>query len=348
MKSREVKIGDRVIGNGNPILIQSMTNTKTSNLEETIEQIKRLEEAGCDIIRVAVSDEESALNIKEIKKHINIPLVVDIQFSPELALASIENGADKLRINPGNIGGLEATKKIIEAAKEKNIPIRIGVNTGSIEKDLLEKYGGPKPEALVESAERYLKFFEDNDFYNTVVSLKASNVKDMIAANKLFAERNNYPLHLGLTEAGIGKRAIIKSSIALGALLDEGVGDTIRVSLTGDPVEEVEVARDILNSLDLETSIYRPQLISCPTCDRTNIDLEKIARSVEDKLLEKNKKIKVAVMGCVVNGPGEAKEADIGIAGGNGSAVLFKKGKVVKTIKEDDITRVLLEEIDKL
>lgn len=346
--TKEIKIGDRVIGGDNPILIQSMTNTKTSNTEETVKQIKSLEEVGCDIIRVAIPDMASALNLGNIKKEINIPLVADIHYDPELALASLESGADKLRINPGNIGGLEETKRILKEAKKRNVPIRIGVNSGSVEKDLLEKYGGPKPEALVESAERYLRYFEDNDFLDTVISIKASSVKDMVEANKLFASRNDYPLHLGLTEAGIGDRALIKSSMAIGSLLLDNIGDTIRVSITGDPVQEVIAARNILNGLDYPTSIINPQLISCPTCARTSIDLASIASEVEKKLGTINKDIKVAVMGCPVNGPGEAKEADIGIAGNKGAAVLFKKGKVVKNIKEDNIADALISEIEKL
>ncbi len=345
-ETKEIKIGNRIIGGNNPILVQSMTNTKTENIPETLEQIHRLEEADCDIVRVAVPNLEAAHAIKEIKKEINIPIVADIHFRPDLVLESIKNGADKVRINPGNIGGLEATKPIIELAGEKNIPIRIGVNSGSIEKELLEKIKS-RPKALVESALKYLEFFEKQNFNNLVFSLKASSVLETIEANREFAKTNNYPIHLGVTEAGLPESAIIKSAIGIGGLLSDGIGDTLRVSITGDIVNEVETAYRILDSLDLSS---RPKinLISCPTCGRTNIDLIKISNEVNNQLKNIDKDLDVAVMGCIVNGPGEAKEADIGIAGGNGKGVLFKKGQILKEVPEDQLIDSLLDEIEKI
>lgn len=346
--SRVIKIGEKFIGGDHPILIQSMTNTKTSDIEATVEQIKKLQEAGCDIIRVAVPDIKSAEALSEIKKQVNIPIVADIHFDCKLALAAIENGADKIRINPGNIGGYENFKIVLDKAKEKNIPIRIGVNSGSLEKDLLEKYHSPTPEALFESMMRYIRFCEENDFYDIVLSIKASNVKDMIEANKLLSENTDYPLHLGVTEAGLGESAIVKSSIGIGTLLAENVGDTIRVSLTEDPVKEIEIARDILSALNLKIQTPKPEIISCPTCARTSINLMDIANKVSEGLKGVNKEITVAIMGCSVNGPGEAREADIGIAGAGENAILFKRGEIVKSVRQEEIVKTLLDEIENL
>lgn len=345
--TKEITIGNQKIGGDNPILIQSMTNTKTNNIEETIKQIKRLENAGCDIIRVAVPDLESAKAIKDIKKEISIPIVGDIHFNYKLALEAINSGVDKIRINPGNIGKLEYTQTILEEAKKHNIPIRIGVNSGSIEKDLIKKNKGNRTQSLVESALNYQKIAEDNNFNNLVFSLKASSVKETIEANRLFSQKSNNPLHLGVTEAGLPLSAIIKSSIGIGSLLNEGIGDTFRVSITGDPVQEIQVAEEILNSLDLGKR-NKISIISCPTCGRTNIDLIKIAQEVEERTRNINKNLKIAVMGCPVNGPGEAKDADLGIAGGDGIGLLFKKGEIIRKVPENKIIDALLEEIDKL
>lgn len=344
--TREVKIGNKKIGGNNPILVQSMTNTDTHDIEKTIEQIKRLEAEGCDIIRVAVPDMEAAEAIKEIKKNINIPLVADIHFDYRLAIKSIENGADKIRINPGNIGGEENIKKVVEIAKEKGIPIRIGVNSGSLEKEILHKYKGVTAEAVVESALKNVLILEKLGFYDIVISLKTTNVPLTIEAYKLASSKVDYPLHVGITEAGTIEAGTIKSAIGIGTLLYLGIGDTIRVSLTGDPVHEVRVGRQILRSLGLLKEGV--EIISCPTCGRTKIDLIRLAEEVEKRTRNIKKPLKVAVMGCAVNGPGEAKEADIGIAGGDGEGVIFKKGKVYKKVKEEELVEELMKEIEKL
>lgn len=344
--TREVKIGNKKIGGNNPILVQSMTNTDTHDIEKTIEQIRRLEAEGCDIIRVAVPDMEAAEAIKEIKKNINIPLVADIHFDYRLAIKSIENGADKIRINPGNIGREENIKKVVEIAKEKGIPIRIGVNSGSLEKEILHKYKGVTAEAVVESALKNVLILEKLGFYDIVISLKTTNVPLTIEAYKLASSKVDYPLHVGITEAGTIEAGTIKSAIGIGTLLYLGIGDTIRVSLTGDPVHEVRVGRQILRSLGLLKEGV--EIISCPTCGRTKIDLIKLAEEVEKRTRHIKKPLKVAVMGCVVNGPGEAKEADIGIAGGVGEGVIFKKGKVYKKVKEEELVEELMKEIEKL
>ncbi|HCD09272.1 MAG TPA: 4-hydroxy-3-methylbut-2-en-1-yl diphosphate synthase [Thermoanaerobacter sp.] len=342
----EVKIGNKKIGGNNPILVQSMTNTDTHDIEKTIEQIKRLEAEGCDIIRVAVPDIKAAEAIKEIKKNINIPLVADIHFDYRLAIKSIENGADKIRINPGNIGREENIKKVVEIAKEKGIPIRIGVNSGSLEKEILHKYKGVTAEAVVESALKNVLILEKLGFYDIVISLKTTNVPLTIEAYKLASSKVDYPLHVGITEAGTIEAGTIKSAIGIGTLLYLGIGDTIRVSLTGDPVHEVRVGRQILRSLGLLKEGV--EIISCPTCGRTKIDLIRLAEEVEKRTRNIKKPLKVAVMGCAVNGPGEAKEADIGIAGGDGEGVIFKKGKVYKKVKEEELVEELMKEIEKL
>ena len=343
---RKVKIGNVVIGGGEKIAIQSMTTAYTADVEKTVEQIKALEAHGCDIVRVAIPDEESAKAVYDIKNQINIPLVADIHFDYRLALTCIERGVDKIRINPGNIGGEERAKMVADAAREKGIPIRIGVNGGSLEKEILEKYGSSTPEAMVESAERHVKILEKYGFYDTVISIKSSDVKKTIDAYRLAREKFDYPLHLGVTEAGTYKSGVVKSAIGIGSLLADGIGDTIRVSLTDDPVCEVDIAKTILKSLGLMPQGI--EVVSCPTCARCRINLIEIAKRVNEALENVDLPIKVAVMGCVVNGPGEAKDADIGIAGGDGCAMLFKKGVVAGRIPEDKIVETLLEEIEKM
>lgn len=343
-KTKEINIGGVKIGGDNPVAIQSMCCTDTRNVNETCEQISRLEEAGCEIIRVAVPDMEAAEALKEIKKNIHIPLVADIHFNYRLALKAIENGADKLRINPGNIGNEDRVKAVAEAAKEKNIPMRIGVNSGSLEKDILQKYGAVTPEGLVESALRHVEILERYDFDNIVISIKASNVPFTMKAYSILSEKVNYPLHLGITESGTVWTGSIKSAVGIGLILGLGIGDTIRVSLTGDPVEEVKTAREILKALELRK--FGVEFISCPTCGRTEIDLISIANSVEEKCRGIGKNIRVAVMGCAVNGPGEAKEADIGIAGGKGYGLIFKKGVIIKKVPENMLVDELMKEID--
>ncbi|MBE6064320.1 flavodoxin-dependent (E)-4-hydroxy-3-methylbut-2-enyl-diphosphate synthase [Clostridium cochlearium] len=339
----KIKIGDIFIGGDSPITVQSMTNTDTRNVEETVKQIKKLEEVNCDIIRCAVPDEEACDALTEIIKKINIPLVADIHFDYKLALKAIDNGVSALRINPGNIGNEERVNLVAKKAKENGIPIRIGVNSGSLEKDILNKYGGVCSDALVESALRHVEILNKVDFHDIVISIKSSNVNQMIESYKKISSKVNYPLHLGVTEAGTPWRGIIKSSIGIGALLSEGIGDTIRVSLTGDPIEEVKVGKEILRSLNLYNKGI--EFISCPTCGRTEINLIKIAEKVEKRLEDVDKNIKVAIMGCVVNGPGEARESDIGIAGGKGYGLIFKKGKIIKKVKEEDLVEGLIEEI---
>lgn len=345
-KTRVIRVGNVLVGGDNRVSVQSMTNTDTRDVEATIKQIKELQVAGCDIVRCAVLDMEAAKAIGEIVKRIEIPLVADIHFDYKLALESIKNGVSALRINPGNIGNRERVETLAKACKEKNIPIRIGVNSGSLSKELLEKYGKVTPEALVESALTHVKILEEVGFYDIVVSIKSSNIETMINSYRLASEKMDYPLHLGVTEAGTSWRGTIKSSIGLGALLSEGIGDTIRVSLTGDPIEEIKVGREILKNFGfIKEGI---EFISCPTCGRTQIDLINIAKEVENRLESCNKPIKVAVMGCVVNGPGEAKEADIGIAGGIGEGLIFKKGKIIKKVKEEDLVEELIKIIETL
>lgn len=333
--SRVVKVGNLLIGGGNPIVIQSMTNTTTSDVEATVNQIKKLEAAGCQMVRMTINNEEAAKAIGEIKKRVDVPLCADIHFDYKLALLAIENGIDKLRINPGNIGSDENIKAVVEKAKEKNIPIRIGVNSGSIEKHILEKYGKPTADGMVESAMYHINLLEKNGFNDIVVSLKASNVKMMVEAYRKISKLIDYPLHLGVTEAGTAFQGTVKSAIGIGALLVDGIGDTIRVSLTEDPVEEIKVVKEILKVLGLiEAGV---EIVSCPTCGRTEIDLIGLAKKVEKEFENENRKIKIAVMGCVVNGPGEAREADYGVAGGKGVGVLFKKGQIVKKVDESEI-----------
>lgn len=343
---RIVNVGGILIGGGNPVSIQSMTNTDTRDVSATVGQIKKLTEAGCEIIRVAVPDSEAAEAVKKIKKQIQIPLVADIHFDYKLALECIKNGADKIRINPGNIGSKEKVKLVGDAAKANGIPIRIGVNGGSLEKDLLEKYKGPTSEALVESAMRHVEILEDVNFHDIVVSIKVSSVPKMIEAYRKFNEISDIPTHIGVTEAGTKQNGIIKSSIGIGTLLSEGIGNTLRVSLTADPVEEIFAARDILKALEIRKSGIT--LVSCPTCGRTRIDLITIANEVEKRLSGVEKNIKVAVMGCAVNGPGEARDADIGIAGGNGEGLIFKKGEIIRKVPEKDIINELMKEIEKM
>lgn len=345
-KTRVIRVGNKLIGGGNPITIQSMTNTVTKDTQATIAQIKRLEKAGCDIIRMAITDIEDAKAIEIIKENINIPIIADIQYDYRLALESIKYGVDGLRINPGNIGSLDKVKLIVEACKEKEISIRIGVNSGSIKKEYLEKFNGVNEDSMVESALEQIRLLEGLDFEDIKISLKASNVELSIKSYKKMSEIRNYPLHLGITEAGPGMKGSVKSSVGIGILLYMGIGDTIRVSLTDDPEDEIKVAREILKSLGLLEGGL--ELISCPTCGRTKIDLIKLVKEAEEKLDGINKKIKVAIMGCPVNGPGEAREADIGIAGGNGEGLIFIKGEIIKRVKEEELLDELVNEIKKL
>ena len=344
MNTKEVKIGNRVIGGGNPILIQSMCNTKTQDVEATVAQILELEKAGCDIIRVAVPDMDAAKMLSEIKKQIHIPLVADIHFDYRLAIAAIENGADKIRINPGNIGSIDRIKAVVEAAKAKNIPIRVGVNSGSLEKNLVEKYGGVTAEGLVESALDKVKIIEDLGYDNLVISIKSSDVMMCVKAHELIADKTEHPLHVGITEAGTVTAGNIKSACGLAMILSQGIGDTIRVSLTGAPIEEIKSAKLILRTLGLRKGGI--EVVSCPTCGRTQIDLIGLANKVENMVEEfSDLNIKVAVMGCVVNGPGEAKEADLGVAGGIGEGLLIKHGEIVKKLPEDQLLNALREEL---
>ena len=344
--TRQLEVGKVKVGGTSPIAVQSMTNTKTSDPVATLEQINRLAEAGCDIVRCAVPDMAAAEGLKTIVAESPIPVIADIHFDYKLALAAIEAGVDGLRLNPGNIGGNDRVAAVVEAAKKRNIPIRIGVNAGSLPKDLLEKYGHPTPEALVEAAWRHIRILEEMDYKNIKISLKAHDVPLTLAAYRLMASQCDYPLHVGITEAGTVNSGIIKSAVGIGTLLAEGIGDTIRVSLTGDPVREVKVGFEILKSLGLRE--YGPTLISCPTCGRTQINLEKLALEVEKRLAEISEPITVAVMGCVVNGPGEAREADVGIAGGINEGLIFRKGEVLKKVAEADIIDELFAEIDKI
>ncbi len=339
-----IHIGDRVIGGGNPVLIQSMTNTRTEDVEATVAQIKRLEEAGCEIVRSTVPTLEAAKAIAEIKKQISIPIVADIHFDYKMAIAAMENGADKIRINPGNIGSKDRIAAVVSCAKERNIPIRVGVNSGSLEKELVEKYGGVTAQGLVESALDKVGIIEDLGYDNMVVSIKSSNVMLCVKAHELLAEKCKYPLHVGITEAGTLYGGNIKSSVGLGIILNQGIGDTIRVSLSGDPVEEIKSAKLILKTLGMRTGGI--EVVSCPTCGRTKIDLIGLANQVETMVQGYDLDIKVAVMGCAVNGPGEAREADLGIAGGIGEGLLIKNGEVVKKVKEEDLLSTLKEELD--
>lgn len=345
-ETRTVQVGNLKLGGGNPVVIQSMCNTDTRDVAATVAQIHALEAAGCELVRVAVPDMKAADAIGEIKKQIHIPLVADIHFDYRLALRVMELGIDKVRINPGNIGDEDRIRQVVEMAKEKHIPIRIGVNSGSLEKELVEKYGGVTPQGLVESALKHVKILEKYDFHDIVVSIKASDVPFSLEAYRILSESIPYPIHVGITEAGTVYIGTIKSAVGIGAILAMGIGDTIRVSLTGDPVEEVRAAKEILKCLGLRK--FGIELISCPTCGRTQIDLISIANEVEKKCAAIKKDIKVAVMGCVVNGPGEAKEADIGIAGGNGVGILFKKGELIRKVDESQLVDALMEEIDKL
>ena len=342
--TKTIKIGNRCIGGGNPILIQSMTNTKTEDIDATVAQILRLEEAGCDIIRSTVPTLEAAKAIGEIKKQIHIPLVADIHFDYKLAIAAIENGADKIRINPGNIGGTEKVKAVVDVAKERNIPIRIGVNSGSLEKPILQKYGKATAEGIVESALDKVHMIEELGYDNLVISIKSSDVMMCIRAHELMAEQTKYPLHVGITESGTVYSGNIKSAVGLGVILYQGIGDTIRVSLTGDPVEEIRSAKLILQTLGLRQSGIK--VVSCPTCGRTNIDLIGLANRVEQMVTKYDDlNLTVAVMGCVVNGPGEAREADLGIAGGNGEGLLIKKGEIVRKVPEEQLLSALEKEL---
>ena len=338
-ETRSVQVGNLTIGGNNHVVIQSMCNTKTKNVEATIKQINALQQAGCELVRVAVFDKEDAYAIKEIKKGIHIPLVADIHFDYRLALIAIESGIDKVRINPGNIGSIEKVKAVVDACKEKHIPIRIGVNGGSLEKDILEKYGEPTPEGMVESAMKHVKILEDLDFHDIVISLKSSNTMLTIKAYELASKTFPYPLHVGVTEAGTALGGTIKSSLGIGTLLYEGIGNTIRVSLSDDPVEEIKVAKILLKELGLLKCV--PTLVSCPTCGRIQYDLIPIAKEMEDFLKDIHLDITVAIMGCAVNGPGEARHADIGIAGGVGEGLLIKHGEIVKRVKQEDMVQTL-------
>ena len=344
--TRQILVGGVPVGGGAPVTIQSMTNTRTDDVTATVDQIHRLEEAGCQIIRVAVPDLDAAKAVGAIKARIHIPLVVDIHFDYKLALACVEEGCDAVRINPGNIGGEDRVQAVAEACKVRKLPIRIGVNGGSLEKPLLAKYGGVTPEALVESAFGHIALLEQYDFHDICVSLKSSSVVTTMAAYRLMSEKSDYPLHLGVTETGTTRMGTIKSAIGIGGLLALGIGDTLRVSLSADPVEEVYAARDILKALGMAEN--EPNLVSCPTCGRTRIDLIGLANQVEERLKEVHKPITVAVMGCVVNGPGEASAADVGIAGGQGEGLLFRKGEIVKKVPQEQLVDELFALIDQL
>lgn len=342
--TKVVRIGERMIGGGNPILIQSMTNTKTQDVAATAAQIRRLAEAGCDIVRCTVPDMDAARAVAQIKREISIPLVADIHFDYKMAIAAIEHGADKIRINPGNIGSREKVAEVVRAARERNIPIRVGVNSGSLERELVEKYGGVTAEALAQSALAQVRLLEQYGQRDIVISIKSSDVRMCIRAHEIIAEETDYPLHVGITEAGTVLSGAVKSGVGLGVILYQGIGDTIRVSLTGDPVEEVKAARRILACLGLQKNGI--EVVSCPTCGRTSIDLIGLAGQVETLAAGYDLDLKVAVMGCAVNGPGEAREADLGIAGGHGEGLLFKKGQIVRKMPESELLGALKEELD--
>lgn len=345
-KSREIKVGNVRIGGDAPVVVQSMTNTDTRDIDATISQIERLEKAGCEIVRLAVPDRKSVDAMEKIKASINIPVIADIHFDYRLALLSVEKGADGLRFNPGNIGDRNKIRQIVEAAKERDIPIRIGVNAGSLEKDLLNKYGHPSSEALVESAIRHIRILEEYDFYNIKVSLKASNIETTAGAYRLIAKMMDYPLHVGISEAGPLLSGTVKSAIGIGLLLSEGIGDTIRVSLTADPVEEVKVAYEILKALNLRRRGVN--IISCPTCSRMEIDIERITSEIERRLSHVSIPLNISILGCVVNGIGEGKESDVGIAGGRGCGLLFRKGEIVRKLREDELVEALLREVERI
>ena len=345
-KSRTVNAGGLMIGGDNPISVQSMTNTDTRDIEATVKQIEALAEAGCEIIRVAILDMSAAAAVKEIKKRVKLPIAADIHFDYRLALAALESGADKLRLNPGNIGGSENVRKVAEAAKIRGVPIRVGVNAGSLEKGILRKFGGALPEALAESALKHAAMLEDFNFSDIVIAVKASSVPVSIKAYEIIAKQTDYPLHVGITEAGLELAGYVKSSVGIGAILSRGIGDTIRVSLTGDPACEVYCAKEILQSLGLRR--FGVEFVSCPTCGRTEIDLTGAAYYIKEYCKDIRANIKVAVMGCAVNGPGEARDADIGLAGGKGCAVIFKKGQVIRTVKESEIIGAFIEELRKV
>lgn len=344
-RTKQIKVGNTFIGSDHQISVQSMLNISSHDIKNSVIQARELEKAGCEIIRIAIPDKEALDLIPALKNEINVPIVADIHFDYRLALESIDRGIDKIRINPGNIGSDENVKKVADSCRQHNIPIRIGVNSGSLEKNILNKYGGVTPEAMVESAMYHVDLLNKFDFDDIVISIKSSDVEKMIKAYRLIADKCNYPLHLGVTEAGTYKQSLIKSCVGIGSLLLDGIGDTIRVSMTDKPIKEVESAIDILKALSLKNA---PTLVSCPTCGRTKIDLISLANEVEERLKNCTKPIKVAVMGCVVNGPGEAHDADVGIAGGDGCAILFKKGEIVKKISEEIIVDELMKEIEKL
>lgn len=345
-KTRQVRAGSVMIGSDAPVTVQSMLNVIASDAAGNIRQAVALEQAGCEIVRMSVPDQAAVRSFGQVREHISIPLVADIHFDYRMAIESVAAGADKIRINPGNIGDESRVKQVVDACRTAGVPIRIGVNSGSVEREILAKYGGPTPQALVDSALHHAAILEKFDFYDTVISIKSSSVPDMVQAYRLAAQQCDYPLHLGVTEAGTAHMGLIKSAAGIGSLLMDGIGDTIRVSLTADPVQEVYAGHDILNALGLRTD--RPQLVSCPTCGRTKIDMIAIAGEVEKRLAGCHKPIKVAVMGCAVNGPGEAREADIGIAGGDGCGLIFKKGEILRKVPEDQIVDELMKEIEKM
>jgi len=344
-KTREVRVGDKVVGGDNPIWVQSMTTTDTHDVEATVAQIHRLEEAGCELVRVTVPKPEDAAVLGEIKRRIHIPLICDIHFDYRMALAALEHPVDKIRINPGNIGGYERFRQIVRKCRDKGVAMRIGVNAGSLEKDLLDKYGYPCPPAMVESALRYIEIAEAEGFRDIIVSLKSSDVPTVVETYRLYARQCDYPTHIGVTEAGKPPYAVVKSACGLAPLLLDGIGDTIRVSLLGDPVPEVEAAFDILQATGRR--VRRPELIACPTCGRLEIDLEKIVAELERRLAGRKTPVKISVLGCVVNGPGEAREADIGIAAGRGKGMIFRRGQMIRTVSEAEMVEALLEEIDR-
>ena len=344
--TKQISVGKVKIGGGAPVSVQSMTNTKTTDTKSTVDQILKLQEAGCDIVRLAVPDMTAAKNLHNIITEVELPIIADIHFDYKLALEAINQGVAALRLNPGNIGGAAHVREVVAAAKEKNIPIRIGVNAGSLSRKLLQKYGGQTAEALVESALEHVKILESENFFDIKISLKAHDVPLTLKAYRLISQQVDYPLHLGITEAGTQNTGVIKSAVGIGALLAEGIGDTIRVSLTGDPVVEVKVGNEILKSLGLKD--YGATLIACPTCGRTRINLPEIAAQVEKKLSEVKKNITVAVMGCVVNGPGEARTADVGIAGADGEGIIFRKGEIIRKVPESELVNELFKEIDLL